>query len=128
MCPVWKPISPPLFSTTPKPLDSVRMLVVDGKERDVGQVIIHLPSEMPWPPGPPPPLVTSQLHVRDLGPTKHNPTPCGQLSFWMWALDYWPEGTIPVVVPPLGGGSSHGKHAIRGSLSNLGAAIKSSQQ
>ncbi|VDN97785.1 unnamed protein product [Rodentolepis nana] len=107
----------------PKPVDNVRMLVVDGKEREVGQVIINLPDL--WPPSPPPSLVTSQLHVRELQATKHNPTPCGQLSFWIWATDYWPEGTVPI------SGSSGGhsaKQAIKGSLSHLGAALKSSQQ
>ncbi|EUB55118.1 Sorting and assembly machinery component 50 B [Echinococcus granulosus] len=100
-------------SVTPKPVDSVRMLVVDGKEREVGQVIILL-TELPWPPAPPPSLVTSQLHVRELQPTKHNPIPCGQLSFWIWVLDYWPEGTIPMAAS----GSTHSKHGTpRGSLS-----------
>lgn len=96
------------------------MLVVDGKEREVGQVVITL-SDLPWPPAPPPPLVTSQLHVRELQPTKRNPTPCGQLSFWIWAIDYWPEGTVPI--------SGHSaRQALKGSLSHLGAALKSSQQ
>ncbi|KAM7534123.1 hypothetical protein Aperf_G00000105988 [Anoplocephala perfoliata] len=99
----------------PKPVDSVQMLVVDGKEREVGQIVIAL-SELPWPPAPPPSLVTSQLHVRELQPTKHNPTPCGQLSFWIWAVDYWPEGTVPA--------SGHGA---RHSLKAIGSALKSSQ-
>ncbi|KAM3181854.1 hypothetical protein ACTXT7_013541 [Hymenolepis weldensis] len=106
----------------PKPVDNVRMLVLDGKEREVGQVVINLLDF--WPPSPPPSLVTSQLHVRELQATKHNPTPCGQLSFWIWATDYWPEGTVPIA------GSSGGhsaKQAIRGSFSHLGAALKSSQ-
>ncbi|KAL5105923.1 hypothetical protein TcWFU_008647 [Taenia crassiceps] len=108
---------------TPKPVDSVRMLVVDGKEREVGQVIISL-ADLPWPPAPPPALVTSQLHVRELQPTKHNPIPCGQLSFWIWVLDYWPEGTVPIAAS----GSTHSKHStLRGSLSHLGAALKSQQ-
>ncbi|KAL5961152.1 hypothetical protein TSMEX_011105 [Taenia solium] len=108
---------------TPKPVDSVRMLVVDGKEREVGQIIISL-ADLPWPPAPPPALVTSQLHVRELQPTKHNPLPCGQLSFWIWVLDYWPEGTVPVAAS----GSLHSKHGtLRGSLSHLGATLKSQQ-
>ncbi|VDM18723.1 unnamed protein product [Hydatigera taeniaeformis] len=99
------------------------MLVVDGKEREVGQVIISL-ADLPWPPAPPPALVTSQLHVRELQPTKHNPIPCGQLSFWIWVLDYWPEGTIPMAAS----GLIHSKHStLRGSLSHLGAALKSQQ-
>ncbi|CDS36199.1 C2 calcium lipid binding region, CaLB [Echinococcus multilocularis] len=97
---------------TPKPVNSVRMLVVDGKEREVGQVVISL-TELPWPPAPPPSLVTSQLHVRELQPTKHNPIPCGQLSFWVWVLDYWPEGTVPMAAS----GSTHSKHGtLRGSF------------
>uniref|UniRef100_A0A5K3FUC6 C2 domain-containing protein n=1 Tax=Mesocestoides corti TaxID=53468 RepID=A0A5K3FUC6_MESCO len=101
---------------TPKPTDAVSMLVVDGKERHVGQVIIPL-AEIP--PGPPPSLVTSQLHVRELEPTKHNSNPCGYLSFWIWIVDYWPEGTVAPPVKSLGHARS-----FRESLSHLGSTLK----
>ncbi|VDN15989.1 unnamed protein product, partial [Dibothriocephalus latus] len=109
--------SPSLNSTPPKPIDSVAMLVIDGKERHVGQVVVPLAEIADIRTAPV--LITSNLRIADLQPTKHNSCPCGQLSFWIWVEDLWPEGTIP------GGAKSlSGSHSFKGSLSQLGSAIK----
>ncbi|VDM02698.1 unnamed protein product [Schistocephalus solidus] len=104
--------------TTPKPVDSVSMLVIDGKERHVGQVIIPLAEIADVKTAPV--LITANLRVVDLQPTKHNSTPCGQLSFWVWVVDFWPEGTIAG-----GSRSLSTSRSFKGSISQIGSALKS---
>ncbi|KAL7055299.1 hypothetical protein AAHC03_024566 [Spirometra sp. Aus1] len=103
---------------TPKPVDSVGMLVLDGKEREVGQIIVPLAEIADIQTAPT--LITSNLRIADLQPTRHNSTPCGQLSFWIWVLDFWPEGTIPGAARSLAKSRS-----FKGSLSQIGSAFKS---
>lgn len=90
------------------------MLVVDGKERHVGQVVIRL---LDISPEPEPALVTSQLQVRELESTKYNSTPCGSLSFWISVVDYWPDGTVAPT-------SMKQSRSFKGSMSQLGSALK----
>ncbi|VEL16534.1 unnamed protein product [Protopolystoma xenopodis] len=97
------------------------MLVIDGKERHVGQVVLP-PVGIPR--SGQPALVASRLHESELEPTKRNSHPRGAITYWIWTEEYWPEGTQ---LGGLAGSASAGKSilsksSIFGSISRLAKA------
>lgn len=99
----------------PKPVDAIALRVTDGKDRHIGQVVIATTGITQ---SSAPPLIPAHLHTCELEPTKENAYPRGQLSYWMWAEEYWPEGTMAC------NGLSKSR-SFKGSLSQIGAAFKS---